>query len=466
MTDRSRYRAGSSTRRHALALALLACACSPAEAPRAARPHNLIVVVFDTTRYDDWSYMAPERKVTPVLDAIGQQGVRFSNAWSLYSVTVPSHVSLFTGRAASFAEPNEATSGEVEVEVGVEVEVDYVGTSIFTILRDHGYRTYAFAGNDNIRVKHVEALEAVDASLTGTPKGKSLDAWRATLELYGEGGPGSLATSRQWHERRRSRRIILNHAEYVNDVALASMQDHAQAHADQPYLLFLNYNDAHDPYFPTPPWNEAVASPADSHFNGNLWNPTQRRRNLQMSGLKLSMTADGLSAADIERARALHLGELAYADAQFGALLAKLEALGLMRDTVVVALADHGEAFGEEGRMAHSGLGGAELQEALLHVPMLMRFPVDVPGERIIAARVDLRDVKPTLLAYLGIGDTLSRGRNLLPLLRGEATQLAPAALRPQDRDPNRVGDNLIHGQKPEMREQLEAELHELGYIE
>ncbi len=434
-------------------------ACDSSTPVRASRPHNVILVVFDTTRFDDWSYLSPERRVTPVLDAIGAQGVRFSNAWSLYSVTVPSHVSLFTGRAAAFeaqAAPDSNTDGP---------EVDYVGASLFTILRDHGYRTYAFAGNDNISVKQIEALAAVDASLVRRDGDEAREDWHAILELYDE-RESSLRTAAQWHERRRSRRIIVHDAGYVNAEALAAMEEHARLHADRPYLLFLNYNDAHDPYFPKRPWNERFPSPQESAFNGNLWNPDQREPRLKMTGLNLSMTSEGLSAADIERARALHLGELAYADAQFGALLEQLSAQGLMQDTIIIAAADHGEAFGEEGRMAHSGLGGAALQEALLHVPLLMRFPEDVPGARVVDARVDLRDVKPTLLAYLGIADETSRGRNLLPLLRGEAAELAPPAPRPQDRAPQHVGDNLIHGQGADMRETLEAELRELGYID
>ena len=130
----------------------------------------------------------------------------------------------------------------------------------------------------------------------------------------------------------------------------------------------MNDNDAHDPYFPVPPYDEKVPSDGATRFNGDLWDPRQRSTKSELDGKRLAHTAAGLSRSDIRRARDLHLAELSYADHHFGLLLDELGDLGLLRNTVIVGVSDHGELFGEHGRMSHAGTK----VEELLHVPLFV----------------------------------------------------------------------------------------------
>jgi len=90
--------------------------------------------------------------------------------------------------------------------------------------------------------------------------------------------------------------------------------------------------------------------------------------------------------------RALHLGEVRYADAQLGRLLAGLDALGRAGETVVVVTADHGEEHGEHGGTAH----GSTLYEEVVHVPLVVHVPGDAP--RTVDAPVSTGFVLPWLL--------------------------------------------------------------------
>lgn len=119
--------------------------------------------------------------------------------------------------------------------------------------------------------------------------------------------------------------------------------------------------------------------------------------------------------------------EIAYTDGFVGQILDSLEASGLAKNTVVVVVADHGEAFG-----VHSFAGtkmffhGQTLYDELLHIPLLVR----VPGRpaAISEAVVQLIDVAPTILDALGIARPAPfQGRSLVPALRGEALPGMPA---------------------------------------
>jgi len=94
-----------------------------------------------------------------------------------------------------------------------------------------------------------------------------------------------------------------------------------------------------------------------------------------------------------------YLGEVAAVDEAVARLVLELEESGALERTLVVWVADHGEAFGAHGEPAH----GAFAYEATIRVPFVVRFPDGHrAGEREerIASVVD---VAPTFLEAFGL---------------------------------------------------------------
>jgi arylsulfatase A-like enzyme len=83
-------------------------------------------------------------------------------------------------------------------------------------------------------------------------------------------------------------------------------------------------------------------------------------------------------------------------DALIGQVLADLAARGLRDRTIVVALGDHGEGFGEKGTRQHDN----NFYEEGLRVPWVMAGPGI--AHRLIDTDVSLMDVTPTVLGALG----------------------------------------------------------------
>ncbi len=142
----------------------------------------------------------------------------------------------------------------------------------------------------------------------------------------------------------------------VVDRALAWLTANAEGEGGRahPFFLWVHLYDAHAPYDPPSPYRERHAGrPYD--------------------------------------------GEIAFADAQLGRLLAALDRAGLAASTVVAAAADHGEALGEHGELTH----GLLLYEPTLRVPLLLRAPGRL-APRTVATPVSLVDLAPTLAALAG----------------------------------------------------------------
>jgi arylsulfatase A-like enzyme len=105
--------------------------------------------------------------------------------------------------------------------------------------------------------------------------------------------------------------------------------------------------------------------------------------------------------------------EIAEADRQVGRTV---EALGPdLESTTVVVAADHGEAFGEHGEIAHSIF----VYDTTLRVPLVVAGPG--AGRHVAASPVSLVDIAPTLAGLAGLSAFDADGVDLRPVLAGHA---------------------------------------------
>ncbi len=118
-------------------------------------------------------------------------------------------------------------------------------------------------------------------------------------------------------------------------------------------------------------------------------------------------------------------GEIAYVDAQIGALMDALDALKIRERTLMVVTADHGEGLGDHGEMTHLNF----LYDTTLHVPLILWCPGKIAAGRVVEGQVRLIDVAPTILDLVGRPvNADAQGVSLGPLLAGEREGPDPPA--------------------------------------
>ncbi len=139
-----------------------------------------------------------------------------------------------------------------------------------------------------------------------------------------------------------------------------------------------------------------------------------------------------VTVSGIPRWSHLYDYELRFVDRHVGMILDALEAKGLAKDTLVVLMSDHGEAFGEHSFAGQSAFHGTNLYEPQIRVPLVFR----VPGQptRALDDVVQLVDLAPTVAALLGVAPSPQwMGRSLALAITGGALPPRPAfaELRP-----------------------------------
>jgi arylsulfatase A-like enzyme len=327
---------------------------------------NVLFLILDTVRSQDLSLYGYGRETAPEIERLAATGVTFDRAIAPAPWTLPSHASMFTGLSPDL------------LSTDFDTPLDASAPTIAEVLRARGYATGGFVANS------VFATRA-----TGLDRGFS------TYQDHSLSA-GLFLSSSRWM-RRAATAILpvfgvhgsLDHksAEKVNREFLSWMPTDGK-----PFFAFLNYFDAHLPYKLEPPYDRKFRNPPPRYWRFKGW-------------------GRGYDEADLEEVHDAYVSSIAYVDAQVGALLRELERRGVMRNTVVIVASDHGEHFGEHGGiMDHAN----SLYLPLLHVPLVIAFPSQVPAGARVQSPVSTQDIPATILDLLGhSGEPVLPGRSL-----------------------------------------------------
>lgn len=208
-----------------LAAALLLAACgrektTTAAATAASGP--VIIISVDTLRADHLPVYGGTGVETPVIDALAADSIVFDNAYSQVPLTLPSHVSMLTGR--------------LPAETGVRNNLGYTFDpsvpSIPTKLKERGYTTAAAVSSYVLR--GVIGLGAAFDHYDDAFEQKD-----GTLGEIQRPGPDTVAKAIEWIDGR----------------------------GDQPFFFFLHLFEPHTPYAPPEPFlTKYKASPYDGEI--------------------------------------------------------------------------------------------------------------------------------------------------------------------------------------------------------
>ncbi|HXO20871.1 MAG TPA: sulfatase [Thermoanaerobaculia bacterium] len=328
----------------------------------AGAPHprpNVLFILVDTLRRDRLTPYGYGRDTSPeIARRLAAPGTVVEEAYSQAPWTLPSVVSFMTGRY-----PGELLGADLAsygVPAGIEVMSERLGKL--------GYETGAFLANP--------ALHA---------------------------GAGFERGFRTFYAPPADVEWIRKHADSLNVHALPWLA----GHRDRPFFLYVHYVDPHDPYE-----NPEIVN-GRSPFLPGYQGPVTGE---WVHGIYTGRRQLPDPARDLPQINALYDSEVHYVDRYIGQLLAALPR-EVLRDTLVVLTADHGEEIDDHGGWKH----GQTLYDEQIHVPLIFRWDGHVRAGKRLAGTVRLLDLLPTISAAAGgRPDPAWQGIDLLPALTAE----------------------------------------------
>ncbi|RLM34462.1 sulfatase-like hydrolase/transferase [Haloarcula sp. Atlit-120R] len=348
---------------------------------------NVLLIVLDTARART---VLPglESGLMPTLSRIANDGTTFTDATATAPWTLPSHAGMFTGKYAS-------SHG---VHAGNHI-FDPDSAPLASRLSDAGYRTAGISGNvwispefgfdagfDEFSMKwdlfwDAPELSSVISNRNTTATGDTI------LDVFRGQGPvdllkGALTTGYAKFLAERND----DGARHTTSRTVKWLEQNGTA--DDPFFYFLNYVEPHLPYEPPEPFlDEYLPDGADP----------SRVSNLDQDPWQYVAGDRELTDADIELFKSLYEAELAYLDTQLGRLYDTLAEQGILDETAIILVGDHGENIGEHGLMDHQYC----LYETLIHVPLIIRYP-ELFNDKEVSGPVELRDLYPTVTDLAG----------------------------------------------------------------
>lgn len=323
---------------------------------------GLILITVDTLRADFLGAYGHPRVQTPHLERLASGGQLFRTAIAQSSTTTPSHTSLMT--SLYLHDHNVYSNFEA---------VGQNPATLAQLLKQEGYETFAM-----VNMRHLN------------PEVSNLGAGFDTFVRSGN--------------MRRAEESIDEFVKWV---------DQKQG---KKFFAWIHLVDVHTPYRPPPPYDRL-------YYDGDERDPETQSLD-KIWGLLPHHMSDHpyfrtwlAGVRDLEWVIAQYQGAITYVDDQIGRLMDALDDRGILDDTAMVVTSDHGESMGEHDMyFVHTGL-----YESTVRVPLITYFPGSGRAGVEVHEVVELIDVMPTVLEYLGVETPRAiRGRTLWPLIHGQ----------------------------------------------
>ncbi len=343
---------------------------------------NVLLIVLDTVRAKSLSLYGYEKATTPNLEKLVETSIIFDNAIATSPWTLPTHASLFTGKYHH------------ELSVTWAKPLDAEFPTLAEVLSRNNYRTAGFVANYNYC--------GYESGLA-----RGFQAYRdypvSAGQILLSSSLGRTVINSVWLRDLANWHLGVNHklAEDVN----ADFLSWQEKKSEQPFFAFLNYYDAHQPYFP----------PA-SYLNKFGHTEPRGKYRYQLNLAEVDNWYQ-MSPHQIQAEQNAYEAGIAYMDNEIDKLLQALSNRGVLENTIVIITGDHGEFFGEKDVFSH----GSAVYMPGIHVPLLISYPRGMVSGKRISEKISLRDIPATVLELTGLSaDSPFPGSSLTRVLNDE----------------------------------------------
>jgi hypothetical protein len=349
-------------------------------APSEVRPgsrYDVVVVVMDCARAKNFASSGggPLAK-TPAIDALTAGGTAIPRGVAPSNWTLPSHVSLFTGRAPS---EHGITSYRLP---------ESLPDRTAQILQRDGYRTFLMTENPQLLqgyglssgfdvVRPQNALDKPISRLFGVHRERRSIVYNPTVNLVMGRIPPLLAPI-SWTTRSQ----VLRTKSTLTTVGLLDEFDRqlASTPASTPVYAFFNFLDTHEPY-------RLVRGERPIGLLDRTYLFAPRAQLLMMPGLQDRMRWDVLVRGYLE--------SIEQVDRKIAQLVDILTRHRRFDRTLLVVTADHGQSFGEMGNPYH----GTGATDSVTRVPLVVHAPQGIALPKRMDRWVSLTEIHSWVLA-------------------------------------------------------------------
>lgn len=364
---------------------------------------NVVLIVADTLRRDHLGCYGSTVQ-TPNLDRLATEAVVFDRAYAASFPTGPHRQDLHTGRFTfTYQRWEGIAAGDTTLgQTLADARFNTLMVSDCPAIRHGNYRE---------GYRRAQVWDHWDEPLPPRHPWQKLELPAAPRKLR---RPENVLRYMEYDAARRTEADF-----FVARTMLTAARWLEEELARQPFLLYVDTFDPHEPWFP-PKW---YLDRYDPDYDGEII--------LEPAYEPMGYCTE----REITHMRARYAAMVTMVDAWIGHLLWAMDRLDLRDDTIVVVTSDHGFYLANHGLIGKVHLdrddriiGRYPLYGDISRIPLLIRAPGVSPGRR--QAFVQPPDIMPTILELLAVKPPERvQGTSLVPVLRGESDRVRDHAV-------------------------------------
>lgn len=354
---------------------------------------NFLFILVDDQPFDalESSGRYPFLK-TPNMQRLEDEGVKFNNFFVTQSICSPSRASFLTGTYPHIHGVNQNNR---------YVDPDWTTYNPYSeLLQKEGYESAHFG---KIHMAHYEGKQHIRPGF---------DYWYSFIGQGEYFDPMVNDNGKEYQEKGYITDIL-------TDKAINWLKE--KRNPNKPFNLNLWHKAVHEDHLPAPRHNDMYAKdtlptpPYDTHLENFKGKPEWQRIKAWDSKWKEYVHTDTIAPKEwpIKGDKFKKLLEtLGAVDESLGRVLATLEEMGELDNTVIIYSSDNGYFMGEHGywdkRIAY---------ENSMRIPMLIRYPKMIKPKTVINEMGLNIDIAPTILDLAGIkAPSYMQGQSMIPL--------------------------------------------------
>lgn len=307
---------------------------------------DIFLITVDALRPDHLTCYGYQRKTSPNMDNLSQQGTLFLNCYSTCPITLQSTVGLLTGRYL----------GNDKYIPNWENILDKEFTTLAEYLKKFGY--YSAALLDNISYEEGRGFEQGFDDFFVTPPTDAKD---------------------------------------LTERALIFLQN--RRHRNRPLFIWVHYMDTHPPYNFREEYMKMFEG--DRLYNNNDKILKLKPEGLLQSEFRKKWSSGGYIPWVAFRKDRFSLNyyiagydsAICYTDLYIGELLRHIK-----NNAIIILTADHGESLGEHNVYFNHG---ENIYNEQLHIPLIIKDKRCFKEGRVISMAISIIDIVPTILSRI-----------------------------------------------------------------